>query len=189
MEWSNLFIDGSSDLPYTHCHLCGTPVQGQSYALMKHFRRYPNQDMVVADLEAVICRKCQLNMASSISESSRKNLQAFMQQAFDLEKRKAALLSEEQPAGLEAWLERCAVTHKEVDACLEFQVECHMRDGYPLFDLEYAMSPMCLSGEALEQMQHCLSKETKDNYDRFMDQLTDLPPDLVEWFKRRPVLV
>lgn len=189
MDWTKLFMDSSSNLPYTHCHLCETMVQGQSYALMKHFRRYPNQDMVVADLEAVICSTCQLNMARSISESSRKNLQAFMEEAFDLETRKKALLSEKHPAALETWLDRCAVTNKQVDDCLEFQVECLMRDGYPLYDLKQTMSPICLSGEALEQMQQCLSKETKENYDQFMDQLTDLPPDLAEWFKRRPVLV
>jgi len=135
--------------------------------------------------EYAICMECGLSMRESMSEESRNKLDSFFQKHVQNHFFNAMVLQGNSETPVEKFIERCLVTGKEISSLERYQIVGYFKGGF----MQGIMPPFMISEEAAEQVQALLSKETKDEFDDFVDEFLGLPPELKELFKDSDILI
>jgi len=177
-----VFYSEEKESIFRSCTFCQKElIQSNShYFVEKAFKSYPVKGVKDIIFEYAICASCHQQMHSQLSESSRKAINNFFQ-----ENRKPQILTSEQSYDPNNYLKYCSLSNAKTQELEEYQIIGEFQgDKIILSGL-----PIVLSGAIMDEVQELLSPETKEELDDFMDQITDLPPDLKKLFKEDKVLI
>ncbi len=183
-EIPDRFFSDATDKLFSHCIQCERDLLASDaeYVIEKAIRHYKSFNTDDTIFEHAMCIDCQVKMRESLSEISKKRIDAFLESRVNLFRRRMQLMDAHGP-NTDEWLSQCIVNGVPVDDEEEYQIYCHCKGDKMLFSL----MPFMISGTALDEIQELLSPETRDEIDRFMGELFGLPPELQPLL--RPVLV
>ncbi len=175
------FYSDSEKEPFCNCTFCNTNLLdgGTSYMVEKSIKVGSNGAKNTV-FEYAICMSCNLKKMQAMSEESIQNIKAYMAENFVLETLEANSSSDRE------YFSKCIVTGTSIDDLDEYNIV-----GQFVGDKMIAgQFPILISPVIGEEIQELLSQKTKDEFDDFMNTITDVPPELKELFKvKRPVLV
>lgn len=176
----NSFNQDSEGKPFHKCTFCSSELQnsGIPYVVEKSFKKPLGQKDYVTVFEYAICMNCSIKKMEVISKESMKTIQEYMANNVHSMKKQFDLISYDEKVS------KCAVTGKNINELEEYNMVGQFI-GDKLILKEF---PIIISSEIGEEIQSLLSKETKEEFDKFMDTINDVPPELKELFKtKRPV--
>lgn len=170
-----IFYNDLESEPFTNCLVCDRYLlePGVIYTVEKAIRRHAEFNVTDTITEAAICMDCMIDMQQYISEESRETLMAYYNRFDPLER--AHRLLEKGDFDLDDWIGQCVFTGKTIQDCPEYQLSAFFSGKQMM--LHFA--PLAMSDVATKELAEMLSKETKDNLDRFMGEHFGLPPELV----------
>ncbi len=178
MKIPEKFHNTLEEHPFSHCQMCQKELleSNSEYLIEKAYRRFPDNDGEELIFEIAICLKCAMSMRSTLSRESLSNIQRFFFRK-GLERRQNLTDSLEFSKNP---LRECLLSGKAVSEMSEYQIYAHCRGD------EVVMDGGCylLSDEIIEEMQSLLSKETRDELQRFSDDNFGIPPELKKLFSR-----
>jgi hypothetical protein len=185
MEFKDItpnFYQDSNQKPFCECTFCVKNLHesNEPYLIEKSFKRNRESKQLLTVIEYAICLECTIKKTQAISEESRQNIEKYM--------RENVLNSEGNlpRRNFVEKLEFCAATGKNVEDLDEFNLVGQFIGDKMLLS-EF---PVIMSNEISEEIQGLLSEKTKEEFDKFMDTITGVPPELKELFKtKRPVLI
>lgn len=171
---------------FSHCKLCEKELleSNTEYIIEKAFSKniYTGKTAVV--FEYAFCKECVEKFNTQISQESMRNMIQFFETHANLLERNQYFIDNDIFAP-ETWLQKCIINHSDISELEEYQIS-----GYFVGNKLYMNhTPYMISGKALEAISNVLSKETKESMDDLWDKLIDLPSDVLEIFKRKPVLI
>jgi len=178
MAIPKVFYNTVKDLPFSNCSKCNRFLLDDSVEYMIEKVLIPNDVLY----EFAICGSCIKLLQQKISKESLKNMQKFSEDELDNRIQKIDHLFNEDYDGIkrELTIQNPELSYENCNIMAFFKGQ-NMVDDYPA---------VCVSTQALENMQEVLSKKTKESFDDFMDFIGDVPPGLEELFKtRKPVFV
>lgn len=177
-----VFYSAGEESPFTSCTFCQKEliISESHYFVEKAFKNYPEQGIQDIIFEYAICAECHQQMHSQLSQASRKAINAFFQKH-----KQPQILSEDESNYPENYLRYCSLSNAKTTDLEEYQIIGEFQGSQILL----SGLPIVLSGAMLDQVQELLSPETKEELDDFMDQITDLPPDLKKLFKEDKVFI
>lgn len=151
-------------------------MSNSEYFIEKAYRRFVDNQGEELLFEVAICMDCAFSMRSTLSKESVSNIQNFFfKQAI---KRRSTM---DDPEGfMENPLRECLLNGKSVDEMKEYQIYAHCRGQEISMDGGYYL----LSDDIIEEIQSLLSKETRDELERFSDDNFGIPPELQKLFSR-----
>lgn len=178
MKIPEKFNNSLEEKPFSHCKLCDKELleSNSEYLIEKAYKRFPEGGGEELLFEIAICLECAMNMRSTLSKQSLANVQQFFFKK-GMERRQQ-LVDPESFA--ENPLRECLLSGKPFEETREYQIYAHCRGGDISMDGGYYM----LSDEIIEEMQSLLSKETRDELERFSDDNLGVPPELKKLFSR-----
>lgn len=189
VEIPELFYSEITKEPFNSCLMCNDALipKQQGYIVEKVIRRYDNYKAHDVLFEYAMCQKCRMSDKFNFSADSMWAISNYLIQHSDIASR--LNLSEEvaegRPFKMEEWAGFCAIKGTEVTALKEYQVM-----GEFLGDKMIVKTmPMVIGNEALEEMGELLSAQTRDELNRFKDNLSGIPDELRDLFKDSPVFV
>ena len=185
MEFKDItpnFYQDANQKPFCECTFCGKNLQdsNEPYLIEKSFKRNRESKQLLTVIEYAICMQCTIKKSQAISEESKQNIEKYM--------RENVLNLEENLSNrdLTEKLGVCAASGKNVEDLDEFNLVGQFI-GDKMLVREF---PVVMSHEISEEIQGLLSEKTKEEFDKFMDTITGVPPELKELFKtKRPVLI
>jgi hypothetical protein len=143
------------------------------YVIEKVFKRYPNLNSKQVLFEYAICSNCYENMKDSLSAESMQNLSNFMMTNVDLTGMQQRIA--EHPNDPEKWMTHCMIKGTAEEDLNEYQVAACFKGDRMVMDF---MPPYLLGELAIEEINSILSKQTKEDMDRFMGDIFGIPPEL-----------
>ncbi|MEA3445383.1 MAG: hypothetical protein U9R19_11740 [Bacteroidota bacterium] len=176
-----LFKSFLSDKPIENCIMCEKYLleEGTAYFIEKAFK----DDYV--EVEYAICVDCAENMKGSMSAQSIKNIENyFMTKMQYMQENMMAFKN----GGMnpEYLLTQCVITGIKRENLKEYQIAGFFNGSF----LNLLTFPFLISGEAAEEINELLSKETKGEIDGFVDDFIGLPPEWKKILKtNRPILI
>ena len=177
--------DFHSDLdkkPFCECTFCGKDLlQGEvSYMIEKSFKVNPNNKSRNTAFEYAICMDCNKRKMQAMSAESVQNIQQYMIDNFVLEELEGHAQDNKDPFA------KCLVTGTPTEELVEYNIVGQFI-GDKMISGQF---PILISPSIGEEIQELLSQQTKDEFDDFMDTITNVPPELKALFKtNRPVFV
>ncbi len=166
----------SSGQPFDRCiecdrHLMDEDVDYFIEKAMKKYDGYSAQDVI---FEYAICAECAELVRKEISQESLSKIEQFFSENIDMASRSELMnTSRDNPS---EWINRCMVSNRSFDELNEFQIFAHCRGNKLNLDL----MPYMISGEVLEQIQHLLSHQTRNELNDFMNRNLGPSPELAE---------
>ena len=157
---------------------------GTHYMIEKSIKNYPNLHATDTIFEYAICVPCILKLRESLSQLSMQRIQYYFLQHSDFQHRLNLALSG-QARDLSSMIGECMVKKRPVSEFDEYQIACECSGTQML----YGFLPYALSGEAMEEMMELLSRQTRDELDRFRDDFVRIPPEVKDLLKDRPVVI
>ena len=130
--------------------------------------------------EYAMCINCMEEMRKSLSEESRQKVDNYLLEHSNLDERRNKLLSKEN-IDVDDWISNCIINNESTHELQEYQIMCQCQGKHMLF----TYMPFMISCTASEEMQELLSKQTKDELDRFYDTHLGIPPEYKEFFKTK----
>jgi hypothetical protein len=157
-------------VPIERCMTCDAKIleSGEPYLIEKAYRR----TRIVH--EYALCIDCLQKMDESMSFPSRGMRDYWLNKHVRLEER-FARISRVAPDDVVPWINRCAVTGRYVGTLDEYQTVA-LCQGTQLLLCGY---PYMISSEAAEELNDLMSKETREEWDRFKGEYLDEPPAMV----------
>ena len=178
-EIPNIFYDTVNEEPIQKCIMCEIDLMESQipYMIEKRFKRKE------AIFEYAICINCAEQMRNQMSRESLQAVEKYMRE-------NSELLEQLEQDDFDAehhenWMNTCAVTGNDISDLEEYQI-------FGLFqgkEMILNHFPHMIGGDSLESMQELLSAETKDELDRFRKEHFNIPPELEELFRGKPVLI
>ncbi len=172
------FHNSLEERPFVQCSICDRPFDEQSeYMIEKAYKRADNGGEQLI-FEYAICRSCAEDLRRSLSQESLQAIQNYF-------KERVQQQAHHNPALLDDQIEQCMISGKALNDCSEYQIYAHCR-GSQLMPME---GMYMISGEIVEEIQELLSKSTRDELNRFMQENLGGPPELRELFSGDRVLL
>lgn len=176
-----LFYSDLVGKPIETCALCSRFLLDDHvmYSIEKNYRN--NR----VDYEYAICFECSEKLKSEMSEESEINIQTYMIETGFYE-RSREIIESKEIYRVDDFFKRCMIKDTPIERLDEFQIVGIFK-GKHLFESAF---PLVVGNEAVEEMNSLLSARTKGELDQFLDDLTDLPPEWKEFFKKnKPILI
>lgn len=172
------FHNSLSENPFEHCKMCERELleSNSDYVIEKAYRRFKDEKAEELLFEVAICMKCANSMRTKLSKESLSSIQNFFFQK-SMERRQAM---DEMEELLQDPLSQCLLNGKALEEMDEYQIYAHC-SGY---NISTGGGYYMLSDTMIEEIQSLLSKETRDELERFTDENLGLPPELKELFSR-----
>jgi len=178
MAIPKLFFNTVKDLPFSNCSKCNIFLLDGEMEYMIEKVLIPNDVLY----EFAICGNCIKSLQQEISKESLKSLQQFNESELNNRIQKIDHLLNEDYNTIKKQLSETTPDYSYEN--------CNIMAFFNGANLVEDFPPVCVSTQAIENMQDVLSKQTKDSFDDFMDFIGDVPPGLEELFKtRKPVLI
>ena len=161
--------------PFKSCTICNCDLlnSGRDYYIEKVFR-----DANI-EFEYAICEDCKSELSGKVSMESMMNIGNYFMNNFDLEGRVEMLNKFDN--SIVPWIERCIFKGIERRNCRDYQLSAHCRNQ----QLVVSILPFMVSYEATKEIQENISKQTKENFDKFVKEVLNPPSSL----KGLPVIV
>ncbi|MFT6828459.1 MAG: hypothetical protein ACI9Z3_000178 [Roseivirga sp.] len=159
----------------THCIQCDYELlKGERYYVIeKVFKRYPNLNSTQVLFEYAICSECYENMKDSLSAESMQNLTNYMMTKMDVSAMQQRI--QEHPDDPQKWMSHCMIHGTPEAEMNEYQVAACFKGDKMVTDF---MPPYMIGDLAIEELNALLSKQTKEDMDRFMGEVFGIPPEL-----------
>ena len=161
--------------PFKSCTICKCDLlnSDKDYYIEKVFR-----DANV-EFEYAICENCKSELSGKVSMKSMMNIGNYFMKNFDMESRIAMINNFDN--SIIPWIERCIFKGIARSNCRDYQLssQCHNDQ------LIVSILPFMVSFEATKEIQETISKETKENFDKFVKEVLNPPSTL----KDLPVIV
>ncbi len=175
-----VFYSDLSARPIENCAFCSKELlrPGVFYSIEKVIKNHR------VDFEYAICFDCSNQMKSEMSEESIQNIERYMLEHRFEEKSREILFSEEE-VDAEDFLKACRIKGTPVDELDEYQMIAVFEGD----ELSQRAFPIIIGIEAIEELNGLLSAKTKGEMDKYLDELTGLPPEFIELFKEKKKLL
>lgn len=187
-----LLLSDSTGHLLTHCLSCDKElIASQSrYLIEKSFVRHPGMSTYETVFEYAICLDCAMAFRHQMSSTSLAHMDAFFEERLAQDHRNLPA-DEAFTADTEPWFSKCALSGTPVEELKEYQVIGICEGDQILFSNDPAAQrmPLLIDIAQLDALVDLLSPETKDEMDRFRDNINGVPPEWEELFKTRPILV
>lgn len=159
----------------THCIQCDYELLkgDRYYVIEKVFKRYPNLNSTQVLFEYAICSECYENMKDSLSAESMQNLTNYMITKMDVSAMQQRI--QEHPNDPQKWMSHCMIHGTPEAEMNEYQVAACFKGDRMVTDF---MPPYMIGDLAIEELNALLSKQTKEDMDRFMGDVFGIPPEL-----------
>lgn len=159
----------------THCIQCDYELLkgDRYYVIEKVFKRYPNLNSTQVLFEYAICSECYENMKESLSAESMQNLTNYMMTKMDVSAMQQRI--QEHPDDPQKWMSHCMIHGTPEAEMNEYQIAACFRGDKMVTDF---MPPYMIGDLAIEELNALLSKQTKEDMDRFMGDVFGIPPEL-----------
>jgi hypothetical protein len=159
----------------THCIQCDYELLkgDRYYVIEKVFKRYPNLNSTQVLFEYAICSECYENMKESLSAESMQNLTNYMMTKMDVSAMQQRI--QEHPNDPQKWMSHCMIHGTPEAEMMEYQVAACFKGDKMVTDF---MPPYMIGDLAIEELNALLSKQTKEDMDRFMGDVFGIPPEL-----------
>lgn len=169
----------------THnCLLCGKTLSNsdEPYLMEKAYKQAVKLKVRETLFSYTMCLPCAQDMTRQLSKESRQRINRYLQENI----RPFSYMGKEE---MNVRLNECAFTGKMVWQMSEFQIMALCKRGQLYIgDWNDDVSPpLIMSGDTADALQQQMSQKTKDELDKFMDTVSGLPPEWMEWFRKRPV--
>ncbi|MCP4438926.1 MAG: hypothetical protein GY810_08270 [Aureispira sp.] len=179
-----LFYSEDTEAPFSNCSLCDKYLleEGVRYMIEKAVKYNKHYNVKETIFEHAICTDCAEKMRENLSKESLKSIEQYFMQNMQQQQRYDLMTSENTETN--DWLSNCLLSGEEIGEQEEYQIyaEC---DGS---DMLFEMTPYMISGKVLESVSELLSKQTKDELDRYMDEHFGVPPELRELFRDKVLI-
>lgn len=174
--------------PFVHCIDCGCEVQstGEAYSVVKS---YVGRETV---FEMAICARCSLRLAESYSSHSKAVIEAAIREWQPPQQHDAG--SSPAPglaAGRTESLRHCAACGRERSACHRYCIVGAFIGRSLVTPTDQALCfPLLLCDRCNSSATENISRQTRDNWDRFVEQHFDGPPGIeVDGPRVEPMLI
>lgn len=166
---TKMFFSEETDQPFRSCIDCGCELLlGHSpYTVQKVFVR----DEAV--FEYAMCRECAERLRTELSTETQLAYQEFLFSTADLSNR-IDFIREPDEHEFDEWVESCLVCHKPRTECYRYSL-CGMLIGSQIALGEF---PAIVCDDCEKQLSELTSKETRDRWDRFVEENFDGPPGI-----------
>ena len=173
------------DGPFQRCMICdGELIEAdRRYVVERIFR---DSEPI---LEYALCLDCHGQLAEEISEESMQRLQQYFEENLDLERLLRRSLELAGADEIDPWLDECLLTGQAASECRERQVFAHCQGDQLLLGAPNFLSPMMLSGSAVEAISDQLSETTRGWMDDFVGEHFGMSPDLIDAPDWTPMLL
>ncbi|MFK7819185.1 MAG: hypothetical protein AB8G99_10730 [Planctomycetaceae bacterium] len=164
-----IFYSAETELPFRSCIDCGDELLlGEiPYTVQKVFVR----DEAV--FEYAMCRTCAEALRQQLSVETQMAYQEFLFSTADLSNR-VDLLREPDEFEFDDWIEACLVCHKPRSECHRYSIS-GMLLGHKIMLAEF---PAIVCEDCEKELSKLTSKETRDRWDRFVEENFDGPPGI-----------
>ncbi len=152
--------------PFVDCISCGFALRTDSGLPHLVAKSYHRGECI---FEYAICEDCRSEMAREFSSDSRHALAGFFQARMRVEERTRLLAFGSNP---EPWLEKCATCRTPRAQMESYSIGGIFLGSQMIFD----PYPLCLCGQCEEEVQECLSEETRGKWDGFVEAHFEGPP-------------
>lgn len=176
MKIPSKFHNSLEEQPFSHCHICDKSLleDDQEYLIEKAYRKFPNGHGEELLFEIAICIDCAMKMRTTLSKESLENIERFV-----LSK---GLENQQHPERRERLMEdplqQCLLSGKPLEQVEQYQIYAHCQGDHIAQNGGFYM----LSDDILEEMQGLLSKQTRDELNRFSNDNFGIPPELRKLF-------
>jgi ATP-dependent Lon protease len=169
-----------------NCLICDKELieSGEPYMIEKAVRQYHKHEVKDVIFEHAICMKCQQDMSDTMSKESVNKINQYFTGHMNIYERQLLMFNNDE-IDYEKWLTDCIIKHKPVDTFSEYQIYAHCEGE----EMVMSIFPFIIGDEALEEMQNLLSKQTKDELDRFMDEYHTGPSEFKDLLTPRPIFI
>ncbi len=148
--------------------------EGTEYFIEKAIKQYDGFSAKEVIFEYAICADCADTVRKSISKQSMNDIEKFFFENIDFQRRMEVMRS--NPKNPIAWISNCLISNSSIQKMPEYQIFAHCSGKA----LNLSQMPYMVSGNVLEQVQHLLSPETKDELNDFMERNLGPSPELAE---------
>lgn len=175
-----VFYSDMSAKPIEHCSFCAKSLLEDKvfYSIEKLIKNHR------VDFEYAICFDCSSQLKSEMSEESSRNIEKYMQNCGFVTKSQAIMYSDDT-FEVDDFLRACMIKETSVDELTEYQM-IGVFEGNQISEQAF---PLIIGAEAIEEMNALLSAKTRGEMDKYLDELTGLPPEFVELFKEKKLLL
>lgn len=175
-----IFFNSETRQPFSNCLVCDMFLldPGTEYIIEKSIKQYNYMDSSDIIFEYAICLDCAQRMMDDYSEESKEAIQLYFIKNANHEQLIERLGSIES-MDIEQYISHClfkGVSQKEAE---EFQICAHCNGD----QINFGNPPFMISGAASEEIMQSLSKQTKGDIDRFIDDYFGGPPEFKELLK------
>ena len=164
-----IFYSEETSLPFRNCIDCDCELLlGEvPYTVQKIFVR----DEAV--FEYAICTPCAEKLRAELSKETLVAFQQFLSSAADFSNR-IGFVREPDAYDWDEWIESCLVCQKPRSDCYRFSL-CGLLTGSKLMLAEF---PAIVCEDCEKKLGELTSKETRDRWDRFVEENFDGPPGI-----------
>lgn len=134
--------------------------------------------------EYAICFECVEKSRHRISRESMGKMELFFSERVKPLEHRANMI-QKFDLDYRFWLDHCVVHGTPIEEMLEYQIMAHCHGPYMVF----SVFPYCIGEQAADELVSLLSASTLRELDDFGEELIDIPPELRELWKRKPVLI
>jgi hypothetical protein len=161
---------------FPECSVCSRPLlnDGTSYFIEKAYRK---SEVI---FEYAMCDECRSGMGEEISFESMMNLTEYFMEHGDLMLRRDRLMRNFDNS-VKPWLDECLFTGEKRTEIDDYQI-CAECSGT---NLVASFLPFMISGNATEEIQSLISKQTRESFDKFTREVLNPPVAL----KNIPILI
>ncbi|MEO0552724.1 MAG: hypothetical protein AAF149_05980 [Bacteroidota bacterium] len=170
------FYSYSSGLPFERCIECDRYLLegGTEYFIEKAIKQYDGFSAKEVIFEYAICANCADTIRKAISRKSMASIERYFLENVDFSKRTQIMSS--NPGDALALINNCLVSQVPISEVTEYQIFAQCNGN----SLNLSQMPYMVSGQTLEQIQHLLSSETRDELNDFMQRNLGPSPELAE---------
>ncbi|MCH2202866.1 MAG: hypothetical protein MK102_12915 [Fuerstiella sp.] len=166
-----LFWSEYAEAPFSQCVDCECELQGCEFYLLQ--KCYVGTEPV---FEFAICNTCRANMSSRCSEETNRAVQAFLLEYLRRRESEFKELTEMHDV-LRKCVEQCLI-------CNRLRAECHRytigglcsEQNLVVQQGPQTQSPLMICQNCEASMSGLVSKQTRDTWDRFVEENFDGPP-------------
>jgi hypothetical protein len=174
----SVFYDSSTGNPFAKCLSCSsnlfeTNIPYIIEKAIKQFKEYEATDII---FEYAMCMNCYEEIASTMSESSKKNINAYYQAHVNFDKRRSELSD-----SVDEWISSCLIKGTQREMLSEYQIIGQFQGQHMLF---YNL-PVLIGDTAMDEMMQLLSNETLGEMGRFKDRFLGVPPEWRDLFENK----
>jgi hypothetical protein len=174
------FLNSETGGMFVNCQVCSCSLDepDAEYFIEKVIRIIKSLDLEEVLFEYAICKDCAMDLRAQMSDHSMAQMEQFFVKNAKLRERQMMDLASNETTAT------CFFTGESVKDCSEYSLHAHCIGN----ELMLSAFPYAVSDTAMDMMSELLSKETKDELDRFKRENFNGPPELAELLDSRRLL-